>query len=498
MKVNFPGGIIPAGDLLAIVEAALSVGGLAVRFGGRQQLLIEVFSDRLPLLMPALADTRLPVEVDTDRYPNIVSSCVAEQLLHTGSWLKEGVYKDVLESFDMGNYRPQLTVNLVDQGQTLVPFNTGQLNFVASGMGNYWHLYLRLTPQGQMQEWPSLVYSGNIARLTRRLEDHLTGERREPALAVTYAEIMQSEQWIEQLPVEQMVFPDFAVPYYEGFNRSGERLWLGIYRRDEIFPLAFLKDLCTLCLDSKIAQLYTTPWKSIIIRGIEPTGRKAWDIVLGRHGINVRHSLCELSWQVEDVSAEGLALKHFLVRQFDRDDVRTFGLCFAIQLAPETNLFGLVLIRRHKGGDARQKVLDRFEILYRNDFDIRSDDYVLFRKEVEKEHLGTYLKSLCKYFYECKAGEEMILHHVYRHRERGSPPGVSSDRGSMAAEESGMYECSHCLTLYDPALGDAEAGVAAGTAFASLTAYSCPVCESDRSAFRIAKPIIQKIGSDGK
>ncbi len=472
--------------------------------------------------MIELTPKGLFVEVDTDIYPNIMSSCVAEQMSHTGSWLKEGVYKDVLEGFNILNYRPRLTVNLVDQGQTLVPFNTGRLNFIASGIGNYWHLLLRLSPQGQSQEWPSLVYSGNIARLTRLLESCLSGGDTDNAghaghagntghsVATLYTNIMQLENWTEQLPAEKMVFPDFALPYYEGFNRNGDRLWLGIYRRDELFPLPFLKDLCTLCLDTKIAQLYTTPWKSIVIQGIAPAGRKAWDIVLGRHGINVRHSLCELSWQVEDASDEGLALKHYLVRQFDRDDVRTFGLCFVIQLEPETTGFGLVLIRRHKGSQTREKahtsqnthtrqktharlkIHDRFEILYRDDFNARSDNYVLFRKDVEKEHLATYLKSLCKYFYECKAGDEMILHHVYRHREL-TP---SADR--RVTEESGVYECSYCLTVYDPALGDAEAGIPAGTAFSALSAYNCPVCESDRAAFKRADPLTKNPQSNGK
>jgi rubredoxin len=449
--------------------------------------------------MAGLMAKELFVEVDTDTYPNIMSSCVAEQMSHTGSWLKEGVYKDVLESFNILNYRPQLTVNLVDQGQTLVPFNTGRVNFIASTIGNYWHLLLRLTPQSQSQEWPSLVYSGNIARLTRCLEGCLPAGGGGYAggggtVAALYADIMQSEQWTEQLPEEKMIFPDFALPYYEGFNRNGDRLWLGIYRRDELFPLPFLKDLCMLCLDTKIAQLYTTPWKSIVILGIAQGGRKAWDIVLGRHSINVRHSLCELSWQVEDVSADGLALKHYLVRQFDRDDVRTFGLCFAIQLDPKTTGFGLVLIRRHKGGQNRQRIHDRFEILYRSDFDARSDSFVLFRKEVEKEHLATYLKSLCKYFYECKAGEDMILHHVYRHREAAPSPGQSP----AATGETSIYECSHCLTVYDPAIGDTEAGIPAGTAFHTVTAYNCPVCESDRSAFRRANPITPNPQSNGK
>jgi rubredoxin len=37
--------------------------------------------------------------------------------------------------------------------------------------------------------------------------------------------------------------------------------------------------------------------------------------------------------------------------------------------------------------------------------------------------------------------------------------------------------------VYDPALGDPEAQVPAGTDFHALEKYACPVCGSDKSAF---------------
>lgn len=485
IKVNCPGGIVSSGDLLSIAKAALPAGVQALRFGGRQQLLMEVYSDKLEGLTAALADAALPFEVDADHYPNIMSSCVAEQVVYSSGWLREGVYKDILDAFD---YRPRLSVNLVDQGQSFVPFNTGRLNFIASGMGNYWHLLLRVSPEGRLHEWKSLVYSGSIPLLTHRLEGFLLGGAApagdESALVEgMYGAIMHSEQWLEQPAPDPLSFPDFALPYYEGFNRYRDRLWLGIYRRDELFTPAFLIDLCHLCVQTKVAQLYTTPWKSIVIQGIAPGDRRGWDIILGRHGINVRHSLSELSWQVEDISREGLALKHYLVKQFDRDDVRTFGLCFAIQLARSAGLFGLVLIRRQPVKSASQRrALDRYDILYRRGFEARSDEYVLFRKDLEKEHLGPYLKSLCKYFYECKTGEDIIPHHAYRQKDDFAQ---SPDQAEVHSAGE-VYQCTRCLTAYDPAWGDPDAQVPAGTGFAGLEAYACPVCGSDKSAFRPA------------
>jgi hypothetical protein len=34
---------------------------------------------------------------------------------------------------------------------------------------------------------------------------------------------------------QPLKLPDFQLPYYEGFNKQGNKYWLGIYRRDELF-----------------------------------------------------------------------------------------------------------------------------------------------------------------------------------------------------------------------------------------------------------------------
>ena len=145
------------------------------------------------------------------------------------------------------------------------------------------------------------------------------------------------------------MLPAFTLPYYEGFNRAGEQIWLGIWRRDERFSVALLQELCRGCLQTRGGQLCTTPWKSLVIKGIAPADHRLWDAVLGRHRLNVRHAANELNWQVEDGRPAGLALKHELVRYFNEGDVRTYQLCFAIKTQPQTGLFGSVVVRRQAG-----------------------------------------------------------------------------------------------------------------------------------------------------
>ena len=46
------------------------------------------------------------------------------------------------------------------------------------------------------------------------------------------------------------------------------------------------------------------------------------------------------------------------------------------------------------------------------------------------------------------------------------------------------YVCNPCGWIYDPAIGDPENGIEAGTAFENLPDdWKCPVCGMDKSHF---------------
>jgi len=50
------------------------------------------------------------------------------------------------------------------------------------------------------------------------------------------------------------------------------------------------------------------------------------------------------------------------------------------------------------------------------------------------------------------------------------------------------FECKVCWHVYDPALGDAEWQVPAGTAFSDLPAHwTCPVCSTPRDGFLVLR-----------
>ena len=143
-----------------------------------------------------------------------------------------------------------------------------------------------------------------------------------------------------------LVLPPFNLPYYEGLNHYNEEYWLGIYRRDELFSIRFLKEACMLCIKTGIQQLCSTPWKTIIIKSIRDENKKDWNDLLDKYQINLRHAANELNFQVEDNSYKALQLKQYLVKYLNDDDTRTFGVCIGIKTKRKSEVFCSILVRR--------------------------------------------------------------------------------------------------------------------------------------------------------
>ena len=494
VKINLPGGIVAAGDLYAIVEAAGRARVEDMQFGGRQQLFCKVADRYGEEFLRELDAAGIFYETEKERYPNMISSYVTEGVFGKSQWVSEGLYKDILGGFD---FRPRLKVNLVDAGQSFVPLLTGHLNFISSVVNNHWHLVVRQPGTNRLHTWPTGIYSPDIPRISRAMEEVLldggsgVGESggsegiggvdglREGIGSPDGPGWRMKEiggRFREGPVLPELRLPPFQLPYYEGFNRAGNKSWLGIYRREELFPLAFLKDVCLLALQTKNGQLYTTPWKSLLIKDIGDEDLLRWEYVLGRYRMNVRHASNELNWQIEDLCADGLRLKRYLVRQLDQDDVRTEGLSFTIKTQKGSGLAGSVIIRLQDGvKPGQQKALDRYSIWHTEGFDAHARESVLYRKDLEKENLFPYLVSLCKAFYEQQSEQQDPLSTV----ESGRGPGAETGQGYVSG-----YQCRHCLTLYEEQYGDPEQSIAPGTPFGRLGEdYVCPVCGAPKTDF---------------
>lgn len=469
IKINLPGGFISAGDLYEILTVAENAGAQNVRFGNRQQLYFTVDTVQMEDMEMDMLRAGITYEVDANEYPNMVSSYVCDAIFSQESWMREGVYKDI---FDLFTYQPKLKINIVDRNQTFVPFFSGNFNFISANMSNYWYLYIRFPKTSKFYCWPSLIYTEDIPLISKKAEGVILKNK---ALFydkpdINEALLLEMVTAGMDLPLQaldyELQLPDFQLPYYEGFNKyANNKYWLGIYRRNEEFNIAFLKDVCSLCLKSRIGQLYTTPWKSLLVKGIDQANRNAWGLILDKYRLNIRHASNELNWQVDDLCTEGLALKQQLVREFEEADLRTYRLSFAIKTQPKTGLPGSVIIKLHPSG--------AYEIQHTADFNPNSKTYITYKVRVKRESLGKELIVLCNKYYDLSSVENNM-------------PDIEIEPEDIPEIKNPLYECIYCKTIYDYRYGDAINNVLAGTMFTDVTAsYKCPVCEADKNSFAL-------------
>lgn len=476
--INFPGGIISPGNLSNILVAATKLRIQYVRFGLRQQLLIDVPTYNVSTFTGELEKIGVTYELDKNAAPNIISSYPAEEIFIRGSWLTGGIYKDILDDID---FKPRVKVNICDSNQSFTPMLTGNINWIASSKSeHYWHLIIRFPKTNITYEWDQLCYTNHIAKLTRCIERIITDA---PADFIDNVNA-SGEALFAQLDNADFVLKpaeggtelsSFNLPYYEGLNRYDNKYWLGIYRRDELFDVRFLQRLCQLCLDTKLGQFCCTSWKTIIIKGIEEQDKKRWNDLLEEFGLNMRHAANELNFQVEDNCLEGLELKNFLVKYLSINDTRTFGICFGIKTRKKSEIFSSILIRkRYLINLWAIKLFAVYDILCAKDFNPNERTGEIFSRSNPRWILPEQIRRAVYLFYKQRQNSIQNKRLVTK----------SKPEESVIKDNAGLYQCSNCMTVYSELLGEVENGISPGTIFADLPEkYCCTLCEADKSEF---------------
>jgi hypothetical protein len=413
IKVNFKGGIISPTDLYNILIAVSKFNIMYVRFGLRQQLLFDVGIEELMDLTAELEMLGVVYEINNDEHPNILSSYPAEEVFIINTWLSEKIYKSIFEAID---HSPRLKINISDTNQSFTPLLTGNINWVASPTAeHYWHLFIRFPKTNVVYEWQDVIYSDDISKMSKNIEEIIFQHAdkfydNENAAGEELYELVNRNPYNKIRASAPLELPAFKIPYYEGVNRYKEKYWLGIYRRDELFSVRFLKEICLLCMEAKLEQLCSTPWKTIIIKGIEEKDREAFNVLLDRYQINVRHAANELNFQVEDNNLEALKLKQDLVKYLNEDDTRTFGICIGIKMRRKSEIFCSILVRKRpliKIG--KLGLFNVYDILCAKDFNPNERTAFAYSTSNPKFLLAEQLRRAILTFYNYKNDAETSL-----------------------------------------------------------------------------------------
>ena len=470
IRVFVKGGFLSPANLLKILDISASLGNNYVLFGSRQDILFPVSNASSSQTDQYFQSININYEMGSDQsiHQNIVSSYAAVNLIETTHWVKEDTYNVITDNFD---YVPKLKINLVDPRQSLVPLFSGELNFVASNEENYWYLYIRdARKKNSIELWPRLISGLDISKLARKLEElflayqPFTTEElymvvRNENLRLNYKTISQS-----------LKLPENSFPYYEGLNAMlNNQYWLGLYWRNNKYDLDFLSAACKLCQETNISNINIIPWKAFIIKGIKATDRIRWEKLMGKFGINERHSSLELNWHLPVIDEEALELKRFLVKDLDQQDISTHGLTFAIKTSREYFPFTTILIESEPDQITSQSNL--YTISYAKDFNPNNTIYYSYARNVQKEIIPALLIELSKlYFRQLNPEKEQAPELSLEHKESNQT--ITS------------YQCSNCLTIYDIQYGDPDSGIDPGVPFEKLPeTYACRVCDSPKKFF---------------
>ena len=126
------------------------------------------------------------------------------------------------------------------------------------------------------------------------------------------------------------------------------------------------------------------------------------------------------------------------------------------------------------------------EALYQNKLSVATEDKAAARETLNKvrafieSHKTVYLSTHTPLGY-----ENLDAKKVVDLADMPAPIPPAMNYGEQKA--TGKYVCSVCGTVYDPAVGDPEHGIPAGTAFEDLPAdWKCPVCKQGKDKFNKA------------
>ncbi len=467
-RIFIKGGVLSPGELKQIIKMSESLGLKTIKFGSRQDILIP-FSES----NKKITDLYPNINIETERehnYQNIVSSYVSADIFPETPWLKGSTYLYILEQF---RYNPKLKINITDPKQQLVPLYNGQLNFIASENEDYWHLNLKLPNWESQIDFPVLIYSWDIPKIAQAIEEF---HEETTDISLLFDLINEKIETNCRTIEHKLEIPFHPFPYYEGMNKMGaNEYWLGLYWRNNEYDINFLKEICDFCIESRVGKICITPWKSFIVKGINKKHKLYLEKLLGKKGINVRHSSLELNWHLPVENTEALDLKKFIVRNFDQNDISTYGLNFAIEnRAKNETYFTSTVIEKNEAPSIIKdfKVRPTFNVLYCKNFNPNTQEYLIYAQDVDKMELPGLLMELSKLYFE-KLGEE---------------DEIDDNLDLESKIEKAVYQCTDCLTVYDADYGDTNANIAPGILFSDLPEdYKCAVCEASKENYSLVK-----------
>jgi len=196
---------------------------------------------------------------------------------------------------------------------------------------------------------------------------------------------------------------------------------------------------------------------------------------LGKFGINVRHSLLELNWHLPVANQAALDLKRFIVRNFDQNDISTYGLTFGISSPYSKNFTAIVIEENPKPTAVKNfEIRSTYNVLHAKNFDPNTLQYITYVQDVDKIELPGLLMELSRLFFD-KLGDAPTFSDL-----------VIEEPLYQKSIKKEVHQCISCLTIYDEVYGNPNQGIPPNVVFEDLPdTYSCPLCDALKEDFQV-------------
>jgi rubredoxin len=471
IRILTSGGVVSPGELRKILLTAHHFGAAHIQIGQRQELIFYIDEKYIKDLSVRLNNIQYAFSVNNEN-PNIVASIPSVGVYGSTTWVSEGAYHEIISSVSLP---VSLKINITDPAQDLIPYTTGDLNFIASHHEDYWFLHVRL--DDKLHLWPVLVNSVDIGKLCKCIEDILAVQEHYSFKELT-DNVYAYDSWHFRVLDKQPLLSFKGLPYFDGLHVSGEKAWLGIYNRDNEYDIKMMEDVCLHAINCGIGSLFLTCNNSILIKNISKSKIDLWNHLLGMYGVHSHHSSQELNWQMPDNDNEASLLKRFMVKEIEKKGLRTEGLVFAVRTQDFYDAANIIIERKFLFDFSFLKLFRYYNIRYKRDFNPFSEEILTMAENVKKRDLVNMVSWLAEKYYQSFANE--VLHEINI--------SVNSSLDEISSETRTLYQCLDCFTIYDEMVGDAEQGIPAGITFEQVDLeYCCSLCGAKKENFVMVK-----------
>ena len=450
----------------------------------------------------------LGVSCAQENEQNIVSSLPSAQVFAYTSWLDTAMYHVLLRELqEVGfgcnmNSEPHLTrpsksllsISLIDNRQSFIPHLCSELNFIASETEDYWYLYIRY---GQVTSppvlWPFLIGGPCLAQFARSLADDLVSGCDLQKCVVQYSQDTRWQMMIVNCSVEKA---HAALPRYEGFISYGQNLHaLGIVRADQTFDLLMVEQMLKLMQHQNITDLYTTPWGSLLIKGIHEENIPVWNRLLCLHHCDVGLSYGHLNWLIQTKDFARLPLiklRSRLAQNLQDNNLRTWGLTFALvddSVWLDMPCFAsIIVLAQNNSSWLGLSKRARYSLWSVQPDQFSTHQYTCVAAQLDEQQLATQLVEVVdKYQKNIGLSRQKSIFVPFVMPLFFEVKNSDAEHGSYSktpAKNNGVFLCRYCETEYHEDMGEPSQNVAPHTPFTQLTNdFHCPVCEHGKSAF---------------